>query len=87
MPELVGYTDQLERFTIASWLREEDFQPAAANRALELLGRKLGMFSERRDLTVFDGDLDKLSPEQLASLQFPITWHGQILAGCGETGV
>jgi phage terminase small subunit len=53
------------------------FQAAGANRALELLGKELGMF---RDLhtPVWDGRLDSLTPariekllEQLAQLEFP----------------
>jgi phage terminase small subunit len=45
------------------------FQPAAANRSLELLSRALGMFRDESDHAFkWDGSLDKLTAEQLANL-------------------
>ncbi len=39
-----------------------------AIRALELIGKELGMFIERRDVTIWDGDVSKLDDRQLATL-------------------
>jgi hypothetical protein len=39
-----------------------------ANRALELLGRELGLFTERSSQAVWDGDIKSVTDEQLAKL-------------------
>lgn len=39
---------------------------AVANRALELMGKELGMFVERSQQVPWDGDFGKLTPEQQA---------------------
>ena len=43
------------RETARLCLRQDTFEPQAANRALELIGRHLGMFVERKELTVTPG--------------------------------
>ena len=44
------------------------FNATGATKALELLGRELGLFVNRIVQTVWDGDLSKLSADQLATL-------------------
>jgi len=41
------------------------YEPAACNRAYELLGKELGMFVERFSVANLDNELDGMSPEQL----------------------
>ena len=43
------------------------YEPAACNRAYELLGKELGMFVERFSVANLDNELDGMSPEQLRS--------------------
>jgi Terminase small subunit len=59
--------ERLKQVVIRSMI-EEDFQPAGANRALELLGRELGMFVDRTEHTVWNGDPSTLSAAQQARL-------------------
>jgi hypothetical protein len=48
---------------------EYTFQAAGANRALELLGKELGMFIDKSDSSVkWSGDLADLTTEQLTKL-------------------
>jgi len=50
---------------------KQDHQWAASNRALELLGKELGMFQEpRQDWLDWDGDVTKLTDEQLERVQY-----------------
>lgn len=49
-------------------MKTEDFQPSGANRALELLGKELGMFVDRTVAQVWNGDVAQLSGDQLAKL-------------------
>ncbi len=47
-------------------IKDGDYR--SANRALELIGRELGMFMERSQSVVWDGDMSKLTDLQLKNL-------------------
>ena len=46
--------------------RHKETNGAVANRALELIGKELGLFINRKDITVRKDDLDDLSGKELA---------------------
>jgi hypothetical protein len=49
---------------------KQDQQWSASNRALELLGKELGMFDDRSVLVMpWDGDLNKLTAVQIGALR------------------
>lgn len=64
---------------------EYKYEGNVANRALELLGKEIGMFIDRKDITHRDGDLDKMTDDELRrDVQERAARIQQALAGSGK---
>ena len=68
--------ERLEQI-VEQCLSGEKFNPAAAIRALELLGKDLGMFVERRDVTT--RTLDTMSQDELAQYKAALEERKRVL--------